>query len=51
MGKKMGAEGAKHVADFIATNTTLKKLEYALSYPQPCCQDPLTSPLAFPLQS
>ena len=51
MGKKMGAEGAKHVADSIATNTTLKKLKYALSYPQPCCQGLLTSPLVFPLQS
>ena len=28
-------EGAKHVADAIATNTTLKELEYALST-QPC---------------
>ena len=31
-------QGAKHVADAIATNTTLKELKYALSHPQPCCQ-------------
>ena len=35
-------EGAKHVADAIATNTTLKELKYALSHPQPCCQYSLT---------
>ena len=36
------AEGAKHVVDAVATNTTLKELKYALSTPQPCCQYPLT---------
>ena len=36
-------EGAKHVADAIATNTTLKSLKYALSHPQPCCQYALTA--------
>ena len=35
---KLQPEGAKHVADAIATNTTLKELKYALSRPQPCCQ-------------
>ena len=29
----LGSEGAKHVADAIATNTTLKELKYALSAP------------------
>ena len=35
------SEGAKHVVDAIATNTTLKELKYALSHPQPYCQYPL----------
>ena len=39
---KLYPKGAKHVADAIATNTTLKELKYALVHPQPCCQDPLT---------
>ena len=39
---KLKAEGAKHVADAVATNTTLKELKYALSTPQPCCQYLLT---------
>ena len=40
---QLKAEGAKHVADAITTNTTLKSLKYALLHPQPCCQDPLTA--------
>ena len=36
-------EGAKHVADAIATNTTLKELKYALLHPQPHRQHPLTT--------
>ena len=40
---KLESEGAKHVVDAIVTNTTLKKLKYALSHPQPYCQHPLTT--------
>ena len=32
-GNNLKPEGAKHVADAIATNTTLKELKYALSAP------------------
>ena len=42
-GNQLKEEGAKHVANAIATNTTLKELKYALSHPQPCYQHPLTS--------
>ena len=41
-------EGAKHVADAIATNTTLKELKYALLHPQPCRQQPMTRILLTP---
>ena len=44
---KLKPEGAKHVADAITTNTTLKELKYALSRPRPYCQYPLTSPYVF----
>ena len=32
-GNMLQPEGAKHVADAIATNTTLKELKYALAAP------------------
>ena len=40
------AEGAKHLAEALKTNSALEKLEYAASCPPPYCQHPLTE-LAF----